>query len=88
MAMTLGPSLHFDTVLIYKLIRVMRTIISEMSVDNLNAPPPNTEAETFYFEIITVLDTSIFPSLSYLDCNCCMAEEIWTVLKFFPYHFR
>lgn len=88
MVIALGPSLHFDTVLMYKLIRIMRTIISEMGVDNQNLPSANTEAETLYNEVMTLMDAAILPALSYLDCNCPMAEEIWTVLKNFPYHYR
>ncbi|XP_036222766.2 THO complex subunit 2 [Bactrocera oleae] len=88
MVIALGPALHFDTVLMYKLIRILRTIMTDMGVDSLNAPTPNTESETLYFEVMTVMDAAILPALSYLDCNCPMAEEIWTVLKFFPYHFR
>uniref|UniRef100_W8BMU3 THO complex subunit 2 n=2 Tax=Ceratitis capitata TaxID=7213 RepID=W8BMU3_CERCA len=88
MVIALGPAMHYDTVLMYKLIRILRTIMTDMGVDSLNAPPPNTESETLYFEVMTVIDAAILPALSYLDCNCPMAEEIWTVLKFFPYHFR
>lgn len=88
MVIALGPALHFDTVLMYKLIRILRTIMTDMGVDSLNAPTPNSESEALYFEVMTVMDAAILPALSYLDCNCPMAEEIWTVLKFFPYHFR
>ncbi|XP_013100949.2 THO complex subunit 2 [Stomoxys calcitrans] len=88
MVIALGPSLHFDTVLMYKLIRIMRTIIMDMGVDSQNLPPPNTEAEALYNEAMTIMDSAILPALSYLDCNCPMAEEIWTVLKYFPYHYR
>lgn len=31
---------------------------------------------------------SILPSLAYLECNCCIAEEIWTLLKLYPYQIR
>ncbi|XP_075153160.1 THO complex subunit 2-like protein [Haematobia irritans] len=88
MVIALGPSLHFDTVLMYKLIRVMRSIITDMGVDSQNMPPPNSESETLYNEVMTIMDAAILPALSYLDCNCPMAEEIWTVLKYFPYHYR
>lgn len=88
MVIALGPSLHFDTVLMYKLIRIMRTIITDMGVDSQNLPSPNTESETLYNEAMTIMDAAILPALSYLDCNCPMAEEIWTVLKHFPYHYR
>uniref|UniRef100_A0A1A9YUH8 THO complex subunit 2 n=1 Tax=Glossina morsitans morsitans TaxID=37546 RepID=A0A1A9YUH8_GLOMM len=87
MCVALGPSLHYDTVLMYKLLRILRAIITEMGVDNQNLPTPHTEAESLYNEVMTIMDAAILPALSYLDCNC-MAEEIWTVLKYFPYHYR
>lgn len=88
MCVALGPSLHYDTVLMYKLLRILRAIITEMGVDNQNLPTPHTEAESLYNEVMTIMDAAILPALSYLDCNCPMAEEIWTVLKYFPYHYR
>ncbi|XP_017075431.2 LOW QUALITY PROTEIN: THO complex subunit 2 [Drosophila eugracilis] len=88
MANVLGPAMHYDTVLMYKLIRIMRKLVVEMGVDSLNGPPPNSEAEQHYYDIMTSLDACILPSLLYLDNNCSMSEEIWAVLKYFPYHFR
>ncbi|XP_052852887.1 THO complex subunit 2 [Drosophila gunungcola] len=88
MANVLGPAMHYDTVLMYKLIRIMRKLVVEMGVDSLNGPPPNSEAEQHYYDIMSSLDACILPSLLYLDNNCSMSEEIWAVLKYFPYHFR
>lgn len=34
------------------------------------------------------MDAAILPALSYMDCNCCIAEEIWDVLKLYPYQIR
>ncbi|XP_055386448.1 THO complex subunit 2 [Condylostylus longicornis] len=88
MVNTLGPSLHYDPVLIYKLIRLTRTILSEMNVDHLNLPVANTDEEKMYYDVLNLIDSSILPALSYLDCNCCIAEEVWTVIKYFPYNLR
>ncbi|XP_017152639.1 THO complex subunit 2 isoform X1 [Drosophila miranda] len=88
MANVLGPAMHCDTVLMYKLIRIMSKLIVEMGVDSMNGPPPNSEAEKHYYDIMTCMDSCILPSLLYLDNNCSMSEEIWAVLKYFPYHFR
>lgn len=88
MVIALGPSLHYDTILMYKILRILRTIITEMGVDNQNTPLGSTDAEMLYNEVMTIIDVAILPSLSYLDYNCPMAEEIWTVLKYFPYHYR
>ncbi|KAH8289887.1 hypothetical protein KR018_000182 [Drosophila ironensis] len=88
MANVLGPAMHLDTVLMYKLIRIMAKLLTDMGVDSLNGPPPNSEAEQHYYDIMSALDACILPSLLYLDNNCSISEEIWAVLKFFPYHFR
>lgn len=88
---TLGPSLHYDPVLLQKLLRIMKTILTEMNVDPLNPPnvPFCSELElALYYDIVSLLDTCVLPGLSYMDCNCCVAEEIWTVIKFYPYQHR
>lgn len=86
----LGPSLHFDPVLLQKLIRIMRTILeNELNVDATTpAPSQSDEKSVLYYDIISLLDSCILPSLSYMECNCCASEEIWTVIKLFPYNIR
>ncbi|KAG5670760.1 hypothetical protein PVAND_001001 [Polypedilum vanderplanki] len=87
---TLGPSLHFDPVLLQKLIRIMRVILeNELNVDASTPSPSQTDEKTIlYYDIISLLDSCVLPSLSYMSCNCCVAEEIWTVVKLFPYNIR
>ena len=87
MAVKLGPSLYVDPILQYKLIRIMHKILSEMNAD-VNNLPKTPQHEELYHECITLLDSTILPALSYMDCNCCVAEEIWSVIKLFPYHYR
>lgn len=87
MSTKLGPSMYTDPILLYKLIRLMRKILTDMNVDP-STSPRTPEEEELYFDCLTILDSSILPALSYMDCNCCVAEEIWTIIKFFPYHCR
>lgn len=87
----LGPSLHFDPVLLQKLLRIMRVILeTELNVDA--ATPPSSSMEdsklALYHEIISLLDSCVLPALSYMESNCCMSEEIWSVVKLFPYNVR
>jgi THO complex subunit 2 len=87
----LGPSVFYDPVLVQKLLRIMRIILeNELNVDA--AIPPNNSTDesklVLYYDIITLLDNCVLPSLSYMECNCCMAEEIWSVVKLFPYNIR
>ncbi|XP_072941770.1 THO complex subunit 2 isoform X2 [Epargyreus clarus] len=71
----LGPSLHCDPVLMYKIIRILRTSRS-------------LKEDPLYHEALTVLDTAILPALTLMEGNCCMAEEVYTLLKLYPYQCR
>lgn len=88
MFIALGPSLYYDPVLLYKLLRLVRIILTEMNVDPANPPAPGAENEQLYYDVISLLDSAILPSLSYMDCNCCVAEEIWSIIKLYPYQYR
>ena len=37
---------------------------------------------------ITVINSVILPSLSLLQCNCGMAEEVWSMIRLLPYETR
>jgi THO complex subunit 2 len=86
----LGPSLHYDPVLLQKILRIARTILeNELNVDATTpAPSQSDERCVLYYDIISLLDSCVLPSLSYMACNCCVAEEIWTVVKLYPYNIR
>lgn len=86
----LGPSLHYDPVLLQKLIRIMRTILEkELNVDaTISSPIQSDDKSVLYYDIISLLDSCVLPSLSYMECNCCVAEEIWSVVKLYPYNIR
>lgn len=86
MFVALGASLHYDPILMYKLIRLCRVVLQQLNVDaSMNGP---VEDEGLYYEMVTLLDACVLSSLSYLDCNCCLAEEIWSVVRLFPYQYR
>lgn len=87
MSTKLGPSMHHDPILLYKLIRIMNSILTDMKVD-ANTIPKTERDELLYYDCISLIDASILPALSYMDCNCCIAEEIWSIIKIFPYHHR
>lgn len=87
MAIKLGPALHHDPILMYKLIRIMNSMLTDMNVDATNGPKTENDQQ-LYYNCISIIDASILPALSYMDCNCCVAEEIWSIIKMFPYHHR
>ncbi|KAF2879485.1 hypothetical protein ILUMI_26680 [Ignelater luminosus] len=86
MLITLGPSLRFDAVLMYKIIRLAKAALASYGIESSRSQPP--EGDTLYYDILTLLDSTILPALSYMDCNCCIAEEIWNILKLYPYQTR
>ncbi|XP_064073482.1 THO complex subunit 2 isoform X3 [Vanessa tameamea] len=71
----LGPSLHYDPILMYKIIRILRTARTLVE-------------DPLHHEALTVLDTAILPALTLMEGNCCMAEEVYTLLKLYPYQCR
>ncbi|CAH1128850.1 unnamed protein product [Ceutorhynchus assimilis] len=77
MLLTLGSSLHYDAVLLSKIIRLFKAALQEAGTSS-----------PLYHDIVSILDITIFPSLSYLDCNCCISEEIWSLIKIYPYQIR
>ncbi|CAH1103884.1 unnamed protein product [Psylliodes chrysocephalus] len=82
----LGSSLRYDTVLLSKIVRLCKAALASYGVDNAKSQPP--KETSLYYDIISLVDMSILPSLAYLECNCCIAEEIWTLLKLYPYQIR
>ena len=86
MLIALGPNLHHDPVLMYKVMRLCHVSMKQCQVDS-NKLPVNQE-NTLYYDISTILDVALLPSVSFMDCNCCIAEEIWNTIKYFPYQSR
>ncbi|XP_015904652.2 THO complex subunit 2 [Parasteatoda tepidariorum] len=78
MILALGPYLHHDPVLMAKIIRLSRYWLCTKSREPLNGVSA----------ISAIIDQSLLPSLSLLECNCCMAEEMWSLLKLFSYQNR
>ncbi|GFQ66742.1 THO complex subunit 2 [Trichonephila clavata] len=78
MVYALGPHLHIDPVLMAKIIRLSRFWMSSKS----EVPEYGAAA------ISNIVEQSLLPSLSLLECNCCMAEELWSLMKLFPYQTR
>ncbi|VEN60685.1 unnamed protein product [Callosobruchus maculatus] len=82
----LGASLRFDPVLMCKVLRLAKAELASHGVDTAKSPAP--QEDSLYYDVLSLLDAAVLPALSYLDCNCCVAEEIWTLLKLYPYTIR
>lgn len=37
---------------------------------------------------LSIADQVLLPSLTLMDCNACMSEELWGFFKLFPYQHR
>ena len=44
--------------------------------------------ELFYDNIYTIINEVLFPSLSMMNMNPCIAIELWNLIKNFPYEMR
>uniref|UniRef100_A0A5K3FWX9 THO complex subunit 2 n=1 Tax=Mesocestoides corti TaxID=53468 RepID=A0A5K3FWX9_MESCO len=77
----LGPFLSSDVILIVKLCRICSVYLAE-TTNRKTWPDP------VYQAIFNMLDESILPSLSMIPANCCLAEEIWKLVRHLPYDHR
>ncbi|XP_076310399.1 THO complex subunit 2-like protein isoform X2 [Tachypleus tridentatus] len=78
MILSLGPYLHTDPVLMAKIVRICKAYL-------------NQDEETsgmLKYAVLNVIHECLLPSLALLDGNCCMSEELWGLLKMYPYQKR
>ncbi|XP_046643816.1 THO complex subunit 2-like isoform X8 [Daphnia pulicaria] len=86
MLLSLGPHLYNDPVLLHKLIRLCNTALDDCGLNSSKKLPQ--DLDSLYFDVLTLFDVVILPSLALMESNCCVAEEIWNVLKKLPYEHR
>lgn len=79
MLLALGPLLHTDPVLMVKVVRLGRAYLLQRGA---------AAGGELRFDLLTLLATTLLPSLSLLDCNCCVADELWSLVKLYPYQER
>ncbi|XP_011145533.1 THO complex subunit 2 isoform X2 [Harpegnathos saltator] len=84
MLIVLGPNLHHDPILMYKVMRLCNAALKPLDENN----QPLNKDSRLYYDVLTILDVALLPSLSFMDCNCCVAEELWNTLKCYPYQNR
>merc|ERR1719309_497292 len=90
MLLTLGPHAHTDIVLLYKVLRLIKTSFGLKDVghhyDSSNeVRVVGPDDSPLYHEALTLFDEVLLPSLSLVPANCCLAEEMWVILRVFPY---
>ncbi|XP_052792425.1 THO complex subunit 2-like isoform X2 [Mya arenaria] len=79
----LGPYISCDPILLMKLIRLSKQYMIKRAQGSLSPEDAPT-----YYGLLNVIDEALLPSVSFLSCNCCISQEIWTLLKLFPYELR
>lgn len=85
MLITIGPFLHYSTLLLTKIIRIIRHVVTQKQPDE---DQDITTIETpLYYAIIDVISECILPAVS-LSYNPCLTRELWTLLRHFKYHTR
>ncbi|OON14770.1 hypothetical protein X801_09437, partial [Opisthorchis viverrini] len=78
-AMYLGPNMSTDVPLMVKFCRLGYAYLSNQV---------NSTIDSVYQGFFNLLDEVLLPSLSLVDANCCLAEEIWQMMRFLPYDHR
>lgn len=81
MILALGPHLFHDQGLAYKIIRTAKVALKDVKTTDTTKDP-------FFYEFLSILDETLLPGLSMLEASPCLAEELWEVLKFYPYQYR
>eukprot|EP00095_Tigriopus_kingsejongensis_P004528 maker-scaffold532_size145644-snap-gene-0.42 protein:Tk04528 transcript:maker-scaffold532_size145644-snap-gene-0.42-mRNA-1 annotation:"tho complex subunit 2" len=94
MLIALGPYASSDVALLYKVMRILKSDLN-ISFDETGRDREKTaefsvdpKASCLYYEILTLADSVLLPSLSLAESNCCLAEEVWSLLRVFPYNIR
>ncbi|CAH8526766.1 unnamed protein product [Dicrocoelium dendriticum] len=81
LAMYLGPNMSTDVILLVKFCRLGYSFLSAHNTRS-------GSIDLVYQGFFNLLDEVLLPSLSMVDANCCLAEEVWQLLRFMPYDHR
>uniref|UniRef100_A0A673M1F5 THO complex subunit 2 n=1 Tax=Sinocyclocheilus rhinocerous TaxID=307959 RepID=A0A673M1F5_9TELE len=75
----LGPHLSHDPILFAKVVRLGKSFMKEVRTDT---------RDSLLSCFLSTADQVLLPSLSLMECNACMSEELWGFFKLFPYQHR
>ncbi|KAJ3588966.1 hypothetical protein NHX12_009818 [Muraenolepis orangiensis] len=82
----LGPHLSHDPVLFAKIVRLGKGFMKEYLAEG--RAEFKDKMETLLSCFLSIADQVLLPSLSLLECNACLSEELWGLFKLFPYQHR
>ncbi|KAK3752595.1 hypothetical protein QZH41_018789 [Actinostola sp. cb2023] len=86
----LGPYLSCDPILMAKILRVGKGFLKENPFVFEEKPnsPTSPVIQNVWCGFLTLMDEVLLPSLSLLECNSSLAEELWGMVKCYPYQVR
>uniref|UniRef100_W5NBA9 THO complex subunit 2 n=1 Tax=Lepisosteus oculatus TaxID=7918 RepID=W5NBA9_LEPOC len=79
----LGPHLSHDPILFAKIVRLGKGFMKEYQ--NESRQDEKDKMDTLLSCFLSIADQVLLPSLTLMDCNACMSEELWGLFKMFPY---
>uniref|UniRef100_A0A8C0GI88 THO complex subunit 2 n=1 Tax=Chelonoidis abingdonii TaxID=106734 RepID=A0A8C0GI88_CHEAB len=82
----LGPHLSHDPILFAKVVRLGKAFMKEFQSDGNKQE--DKEKMILFSCLLNITDQVLLPSLTLMDCNACMSEELWGMFKTFPYQYR
>ncbi|KAA0709063.1 THO complex subunit 2 [Triplophysa tibetana] len=82
----LGPHLSHDPILFAKIVRLGKSFMKEYQSESSQENKDKMDSLLSCF--LSIADQVLLPSLSLMECNACMSEEIWGFFKLFPYNYR
>lgn len=80
----LGPFLSSDTLVLTKVIRLLKSILNNKQGNQEVTLP---EGPLFY-QILDVINECILPAVALSGSNCCLARELWSMMRNIKYHIR
>ncbi|XP_063288176.1 THO complex subunit 2 [Pelobates fuscus] len=83
----LGPHLAHDPILMAKIVRLGKALMKEYQSDS-SKPEEKERMEVLFSCLLSITDQVLLPSLTLIDSNACMSEELWGMIKTFPYQYR
>uniref|UniRef100_A0A673M3X3 THO complex subunit 2 n=1 Tax=Sinocyclocheilus rhinocerous TaxID=307959 RepID=A0A673M3X3_9TELE len=82
----LGPHLSHDPILFAKVVRLGKSFMKEYQ--NESRQDTKDKMDSLLSCFLSTADQVLLPSLSLMECNACMSEELWGFFKLFPYQHR
>ncbi|XP_075691887.1 THO complex subunit 2 [Rhinoderma darwinii] len=83
----LGPHLAHDAILLAKIVRLGKAFMKEFQSDSSKVEDKE-RMEVLFSCFLSITDQVLLPSLTLMDCNACLSEELWSMIKTFPYQYR